>query len=100
MTSEMAFGDLYKRIEYLAKFNEGTEIGDIVREAAVLARMLLDDRPNCIRVILVAEDYARLHCEELKHRGCSWEEYDEFDSDCYTWFLGGAKKLTKEQFDG
>lgn len=91
------------RLEMCKKFaiTEGTEIGDIVSKLAEAAIMLwaFEDY-DCQIVLITAERMCNNYCKDfLMGRQCDWEEYESWDSEVYSHFTGGARKLTQEEFE-
>ncbi len=91
-----------RRIEMCNGVHEGTEIEDIIKNLTRTARMLhaFEDY-DCQILLVIAErmcsEYIR---EEILCRHCDWDTYVECCSDeVFAHFTGGAKKVTKEQFD-
>lgn len=90
------------RIKMCDGVHEGTEIEDIVKNLTRTARMLhaFEDH-DCQILLVIAERLCQEYVREtLLARQCDWEEYEEACNDeVYTYFSGGAKKFTEEEFE-
>lgn len=97
------FDRLSDKIEfYRQRFNEGTEIEDAVQfllSAADVLNGLSADHELAL-TLLTAEKLMRDYMDFARNRGVDWEEYQEIDAELYTYLLGGAQKLTEEQYRG
>jgi hypothetical protein len=91
-----------RRIEMCNGVNEGTEIENIVKNLTRTARMLYAfENHYCQIVLVIAEKLCTDYIKDcILSRQCDWDEYNESCSDeVFAHFSGGAKKLTKEEFD-
>jgi hypothetical protein len=79
---------------------ESTELGDAIGALTTASRVLYGISSDFEAEIslLLAENLCRRYVEHLRSRQCDWDEYNEFPEDLFSYFLGGAKKLTKEKY--
>lgn len=92
-----------ERIALCAKFaqHEGTEIGDAVGNLATGARILngLSDDHHMELVLLAMENICRLHITWLRDESPDYETYEEMPKDVFAYFTGGARKLTRQEWE-
>jgi hypothetical protein len=91
-----------QKITLYRKFNEGSEYGDAVDRLLDAAHILdgISQDHELALTMLVIEKLIRDYMTMAKHREIEWSEYREIDPVLYTYMLGGACKLTQEQFEG
>lgn len=90
-----------EKIEFYSKFNEETELTDAVslllRACRVLNGISADHELQL--VLLTVEKLIRDEMEYARTRQIEWEQYDEINPELYSYFLGGATKLTEEEYN-
>lgn len=91
-----------EKLTLYRKFDEGTEISDaihlLIRAALVLNGISADHELGL--VMLTIEKMIRDYMEMGRARNLDWEDYKEIDPELYSFVLGGANKLSIEQFQG
>ena len=97
----MTFETTYDKIKFYRRFEiEGTELADAVHCLLSAANIL--DGISCDHelalTLLAAENVIRDYMEYARDRGVDWDEYESIDPELYTYMLGGARKLTQEEY--
>jgi hypothetical protein len=96
------FANTSQKIEFYRQFDEGTELGDAVRNLLTAASILngISADHELALTLLVIEKLMRDYMEMARDRQFDWEEYNSIDAELYTYLLGGARKLTEEEYNG
>ncbi len=94
----MAEVDKYELYE---KFNEGSELGDAVSALLNAGHTLsgIGCDHELALVTLTVEKLMRDYMEMARNREFDWEEYEDINENLYAYLLGGARKLTKEEYE-
>jgi hypothetical protein len=90
-----------EKIALYKKFDEGCELGDAVRlllNAASILNGISCDHELAL-VMLTVEKIMRDYMEKARDRWFDWEEYQDIDPQLYSYLLGGARKLTQEEYE-
>lgn len=94
--------DFKKRIEMCSKFSEGSEIEDAVICLIDAARTLygIGDTTNLQLALIAAESLIEDYIKFLRFEYKDWESYNWLDDEMFTFYTGGAKKLTEAEYTG
>lgn len=80
---------------------EGCEVGDVIiclSDAVWTLRGLGADHEAKL-VMLACDKLCRDYCEMGRNRELDWDYYELIPEDAYSYYLGGAKKVTEEQYE-
>lgn len=90
-----------ERIDLCNRVNEGCELEDAIKQITCAASILSDfSYYEHEALLLIAENLCRGYVKNnLWARDCTWDDYNECPEDVYKYFTGGARKLTKKEFN-
>jgi hypothetical protein len=90
-----------EKLDLYSRFDEGTELGDGVRGLIPATQVLngIGCDHEVALVVLVIEKLIRDYMEMARARQFDWDEYSSIDAELYAYMLGGARKLTEEEYN-
>lgn len=92
-----------ERLEMCKNVEEGCELGELFTSlhGSVRAALSASDDFTAELLLVILENIIRTYVRDiLLSRYCDWEEYKYGATpEAFTYFSGGAKKMTEEEFE-